>query len=147
MLKLVGSLGLAFAMADFRRRVRGAVRSGIFALCGATIFLIGLIFLLIAAHGWLSAVLNPAASAAIIGGVLIIVSLILFLLAARRPGEPGAGRSADTSPVGDAIHDGMSRFGAALQSDSPLRNPVLQAAGLAAVIGFLLGRRSKRDRE
>jgi hypothetical protein len=148
MLKLASSLGFALALADLRRRIRIWVRSGILAAAGAVVLLISFCFFLVALHLWISRLLNPIASAAIIGGVLLLIALILFLLAFGMKGGGAARRSmADQADdIGDAMQGGMSRFGAALGPGSPLKNPIFQAAGLAIIGGFLLGRKSKRGR-
>ena len=147
--KLASSIGLALAAADLKRRIRYIVRSGILGAVGALLAIIALCFFLVAAHLALSGWLNPIASAAIIGGVLLAIALILFFVATR-PMSKLAVKSAEANPaesVGDAIREGMAKLGeAAGASDSPLRNPVVQTAGIALMAGFLLGRRSRREK-
>jgi hypothetical protein len=142
MWKLASSIGLALALADLKARVRRLVTQGILGTIGAVFFLIGFCFLLVAAHLFLSEVLNPIASAAIIGGVLIIVALFLFLLA-RLKGSSGSARSSAARPANTA-EENMGRLGETFASTS-LANPMLVAAGFALLVGFLFGRRSKRD--
>jgi hypothetical protein len=150
MLKLASSIGLALAVADLKRRIRRGVRSGILGVFGAIFFVIALLFFLIAAHLWLSAVLNPIASAAIIGAVLLVIALVFFVLASSAVREPAKAHPVEDggSQFGDALREGMARLGAAAGSgQSPLRNPIFQAAGLAIIAGFLLGRKSKRRKD
>lgn len=146
MLKFASSIGLALAVADLKRRIRYFVRSGILGGVGLAILLIAVSFLLVALHLYLSDVLNPIASAAIIGGVLLLIALILFFIASR-PLKPRARTASGETPagqIGDALREGFSRLGeAAGAGASPLRNPVLPAAGIALFIGYLLGRRRK----
>ena len=150
MFKLLKSIGLALVVADLKRRIRYVVRSGILGLIGALVAIIALCFFLAAAHLYLSSLLNPIASAAIIGGVLLAIALILFFIASRPMSKsvPKPAEREPTAGVGDAIREGVAKFGeAAAASNSPLRNPVVQTAGMALIAGFLLGRRSKRDKD
>lgn len=148
MLKLASSLGFAMALADLRRRIRAWIRSGIFAAAGAVILLVSICFFLVALHLWFSQLLNPIASASIIGGVLLLIALILFVVAFGAKGSGSVTRSAadQADDIGGAMQDGMSRLSAALGPGSPLKNPIFQAAALAIIAGFVLGRKSKRDR-
>ena len=73
MLKLASSIGLALAVADLKRRIQHWVRSGVYGVVGAVFALIGLCFLLVALHLWLSVLLNPIASALIIGGLFVVI--------------------------------------------------------------------------
>ena len=148
MLKFASSIGFALALAEMKQRVRRLVTQGILGAVGAVFFLIGFCFLLAAAHLWLSRLLDPIASAAIIGGALIFVALVLFLIASakgkRRAPPPPPLRE---NPLGDAARDGMARLGEAIGSGQGLKNPALLVAGLALVAGFLLGRRGGGDKD
>jgi amino acid transporter len=147
MFKLASSIGFALALADLKRRIHHWVRSGIFGAIGFVLLLIGLCFLLVALHLYLSGLLNPIASAAIIGGVLVLFALILFFVASRPMDRTAKAASAEqpVGQIGDALREGMARLGQAAGSEgSPLRNPLLQAAGVALVVGYFLGRRGRR---
>lgn len=147
MFKLASSIGFALALADLKRRIHHWVRSGIFGAIGLALFLIGLCFLLVALHLYLSDLLSPIASASIIGGLLVLVALILFFMASR-PLKATTRTASPQEPVGqigDAVRDGWARLGQAAGSEgSPLRNPLLQAAGVALIVGYFLGRRGRR---
>ena len=147
MLKLVSSLGLALALADLKRRIRHWMRAGVFGAAGAVLALIGLCFLLVALHLWVSGLLNPIASAAIIGGVLVVIALILIFLASRPMAAraPAPTQVDPTASAGDTLQDAMARFGPA--GAAIARHPLFPAAAMALVAGFFLGRRSKRDRD
>jgi len=149
MFKLASSIGIALALADLKRRVRHFLRAGAVGLAGAILAVFALAFLLVAAHLYLSGLLNPIASAAIIGGVLLVIALILFFVASR-PLKPASAPRVEANPaagLGDTIGESLSRLSQAAGSDgSPLRNPIFQAAGLALIAGFFFGRRSKRDK-
>jgi hypothetical protein len=146
LLTLLRSVGLAVAVAELKRRMRALAARGVLGIVGLIIFVIALCFFLVAAHLYLSSLLNPIASAAIIGGVLLLIALILFFLASR-PIDAKARASGDgqAAQLGDAIKDGAARIGDAFSGgQSPLQNPVLLAAGFALLAGFLLGRRGRR---
>jgi hypothetical protein len=147
MLKLVSSLGLALALADIKRRIRHWMRAGVLGAVGAVLAVIALCFFLVALHLWLSGLLSPIASAAIIGAVLLVIALILFFLAsrpmaARAPAPPQPDPMAS---AGDTFQDAMTRFGPTAAAIA--RHPLFPAAAMALVAGFFLGRRSKRDRD
>ena len=145
MLKFASSIGLALAVANLKRRIRHFVRSGILGGIGLAVLLIAVSFLLVALHLYLSRLIDSIASAAVIGGVLLVIALILFFIASR-PMKARTKRTAADAPsqVADALREGFSRLGeAAGSAESPLRNPVLPAAGIALFIGYLLGRRRK----
>jgi len=142
MFKLASSLGLALALADLKRRIRHWVRSGILGAIGALLTIIALSFFLVAAHLALSRWLNPIASAAIIGGVLLIVALILLFLASRPMSKSAAPPAAESMKEAEAMPEGLAQFGGSL-----LRHPLFPAAATALVAGFFLGRQSKRRRD
>lgn len=150
MFKLASSIGFALALAELKQRIRHWVRSGMLGAVGGVILLIALCFLLVALHLYLSELLNPIASAGIIGGVLLLIAIILFFLASRpmraKPAAASAQKPAEG--IGDAFSDGLSKLGQmAGASGSPIRNPLFQAAGVALVVGYLLGRRGRRPKD
>ena len=153
MFKLASSIGFALALAELKQRIRHWIRSGIFGVVGAVIAVIALCFLLVALHLYLSSLLNPIASAAIMGGALLLIAIILFFMASRpMRAKPAAASAAQPAEgVGDAFSDGLSKLSQmAGGSGSPIRNPLFQAAGVALVVGYLLGRRgrgSPRDKD
>jgi energy-coupling factor transporter transmembrane protein EcfT len=150
LLTLIRSVGLAVALAELKRRVRAMAQRGVLGFVGAIVFVIALCFFLVAAHLYLSSLLNPIASAAIIGGVLLLIALILFFLASRPiDGKARASGDDQAAQLGDAIKDGAARIGDAFSGGGgggPLQNPVLLAAGFALFAGFLLGRQGRRRR-
>lgn len=150
MFKLASSIGFALALAELRQRIRHWVRSGILGAVGGVILVIALCFLLVALHLYLSILLNPIASAGIIGGVLLLIAVILFFLASRpmRAKPAAASAPSPTAGVGDAFSEGFAKLGQmAGGSGSPIRNPLFQAAGVALVAGYLLGRRGRRKKD
>jgi NADH:ubiquinone oxidoreductase subunit 6 (subunit J) len=140
MFKLASSIGLALALADLKRRIHYWVRTGILGAVGALFAVFALAFLLVAAHLSLSRLLNPIASAAIIGGVFLLIALILFFIASRPMTKRAPAPAEADSPVasvGDALRDGMARFG----------SPLFLSAAAALIAGIFLGRRTKRDKD
>jgi hypothetical protein len=143
MFKLASSIGLALALAELKLRIRHWIRSGIFGVVGAVIAVIALCFLLVALHLFLSDVLNPIASAAIIGGVLLLIALILFFVASRPMRSGGAPAAKPAAQGGDSFSDSLSRLGQMSGAGGLLSNPLLPIAGVALVVGYLLGRRGR----
>jgi hypothetical protein len=150
MFKLASSIGFALALAELRQRIRHWIKSGILGGVGGVILVIALCFLLVALHLYLSDLLSPIASASIIGGVLLLIAIILFFLASRpmRAKAAAASAQSSTAGAGDTISESISRLGQmAGASGSPIRNPLFQAAGVALVVGYLLGRRGRRQKD
>ena len=145
MLKLLQTVGLALAVANLKRRIRNLAVRGVFGAAGAIVLVVAICFFLVALHLWISDVLNPVASAAIIGGVLLAIALLLFFLASRPMREQASVAEQPLGQMGDMLSDGMARLNRAAGTEgSPLRNPVLQAASLALVAGLFLGWRGTR---
>jgi Putative Actinobacterial Holin-X, holin superfamily III len=142
MLKLASSIGIAFALAELKQRVRRVVTQGVLGAIGVAFLLIGICFLLVAAHLWLSQVLNPVASAAIIGGALLLIALIFFLVAGMK--GRGAARRPPPPPRVDTAEENLGRLGDALGA-APFASPALLIAGLALILGFVFGRRSRGE--
>jgi hypothetical protein len=143
MFKLASSIGLALAIAELKRRIHHWIRSGIFGAVGAVIAVIAICFLLVALHLFLSDVLNPIASAAIIGGVLLLIALILFFVASRPMRSGGAPAAKPALQGGDSFSDSLSRLSQMAGAGGLLSNPLLPIAGVALVVGYLLGRRGR----
>lgn len=144
---LLKTAGLAFAVANLKRRIRALAVKGILAGAAAVIAIVAICFLLVALHIWLSGLLNPVASAAIIGVVLLVIAGALLFLASR----PNAA-NASPIPVAPAAAGGEPGWAKLAQSftggEQPLASPVFQAAALALIAGFFLGRRRPdRDRD
>jgi hypothetical protein len=140
MLKLISSIGLALTLAEIKQRVRRLVTQGILSAIGLAFLLIGVCFLLVAGHLYLSKLLNPIASAAIIGGALLFVALIFFLVASAK----GSAAPRPAAAPRTSVDESMSRVGDALGGTS-FASPALMIAGLALLLGFLFGRRSGKS--
>jgi hypothetical protein len=144
MLKFASTVGLTLLLADLKRRIHHWVRSGIMGAIGALFAIFALAFLLVALHLFLSGLLNPIASAAIIGVVLLIVALVFFYVASR-PMRPAA--STGGEPMTDSLRDGMARLNESGIAASLFRHPLFPTAAAALLAGIFLGRRSKRDKD
>jgi len=141
MLKLISSIGLALTLAELKQRIRRLVTQGMLGAIGAVILLVGLIFLLVALHLWISVLLNPIASAAIIGGTLLFVALIFFLVAKAKGGAAAPSRPA---PAASRPQENLAGLADLLGSPA-LRNQALLVGGLALILGFMFGRRARGD--
>jgi amino acid transporter len=143
MFKLAGSVGLALAVANLKRRIRNlAVRSMLGAI-GVAVAIIALCFFLVTAHLSLSLWVGPIGSSAIIGGVLLVVALVLFFLASRPMREQARAVEQPAAHLTDALGGSFARISQMLGSRrSPLLSPVFLSAGLALVAGLFLGRRT-----
>ncbi len=136
-------MGLALAVAKLKQRIRSLAIRGTLGVAGLIVLIVSVCFFLVAAHLYLSELLNPIASAAIIGGALLLIALILFFLASRPLGEARAENPVEE--LSQTFQEGRERINDALGPEgSPLRSPVVQAAALAVVAGFFLGRRTNR---
>ena len=143
MIRLASSVGLALALANLRQRLRKIALRGGLAVAGAIVLVAAICFFLVAGHLYLSTHLNPIASAAIIGGVLLAIALLLLFLASRPIRDPDTDKR--LGEAGDKLREATARLTDALgPPGTPLRNPVVAAFGLTLVLGFLLGRRSRR---
>jgi hypothetical protein len=145
MFKLASSIGLALAVAELRLRIRHWIRSGIFGVVGAVILVIAICFLLVALHLYLSGLLNPIASAAIIGGVLLLIAIVLFFLASRPMRSASAPAAKPVSQTADTFSESLSRLGQMGGAGGLFANPLVPIAGVALVVGYLLGRRGRRS--
>jgi hypothetical protein len=137
--------GLALAVAELKQRIRGLAIKGALAAAGLLVAVIALCFFLVALHVLLSDAVGSAGSAAIIGGVLLLIALILFFIASR----PAKTTAASPLTGGTASGQSWGRLAqSATSGESPLMNPVFQAAALALAAGFFLGRkRPERDNQ
>jgi hypothetical protein len=137
--------GLALAVANLKQRIRALAIKGALAAAGLLISVIALCFFLVTLHVFLSEAVGSAGSAAIIGGVLHLIALVLFFIASR----PTTTSAAPAPLAGGAASQSWSRLAqSATSGESPLMNPVFQAAALALAAGFFLGRkRPERDDE
>ncbi|MCF1503954.1 phage holin family protein [Afifella sp. H1R] len=142
MLRLLSSISFAYGAANLRRRIRVMARQAILMAIGAVILLYALGFGLVTLHIWLSSLWGSLVSAGVIGAVLFVIGLIVLLLALRPHREQARSVEQPLSQMSATAHDTYDRVQRSLrQSGSPLANPVVQAAGIALIIGVLLGRR------
>jgi hypothetical protein len=119
------------------------VTRGALAVMGGLLLLAAATILLIAVYAVLAEWFGPIAAAAMIATLLVILGLFFLLLSARVARAQEFERS---SPASGAPLDGASGRVACPPTRSPLRNPIVQAAGVALAAGLLLGRRSKGKR-
>jgi hypothetical protein len=145
MLRLPRPVGLALAIAHWKRALRDIAIGTTIAAAGAALLVAALAFLLAAAHSWLAERLGVAGSAAIIGGALLMVGLLLIVFASRFV-EQSTAKERRPDEIADDRGDRAARAVAPSKA-SPFSNPLVQAASLAFLVGIVLGRRgSHRDR-
>ena len=147
MLKLAGTVGLALAVANLKRRIRVLAVRGILGAIGGIFVVAAAVFFLVAAHVWMSSHIGAVLSAAIIGGALLLIGLLLLFLASRPMREQSRAIEQPATQAGYALGESVASLAkAASAGGSPLKNPVFQASALALIAGIFLGRyRSRRD--
>ncbi|HEX9905722.1 MAG TPA: phage holin family protein [Propylenella sp.] len=143
MLKLASAVGLGLAAANLRRRIRGLAVRGMLGVVGIIILVIAVCFFLLAAHLYLSVLLDPIASAAIIAGILLAIALVLLFLASRPMRERARGVEQPAAEIRRAVNEGLAGLGLGAEG-SPLRSPVLLSSLFALLAGILLGSRASR---
>lgn len=141
MLKLLGSLGGSF-VAELKHKLRAVAVRGAFGIVGLVVLLAGLGFLLAAADIWLAGLYGPVIAASIVGGALLVLAIILFLLASR-PIEPAPKQRPAPADMFSQVGSGFAGLGrsAAEGEGSAIQNPAVLAAGFALLAGFMMGRR------
>ena len=150
-----------WAREEARRQIRYAALVGAIAVMGALAGLGALTVGLIALHSWLAPQVGSLASLGIIGGGLLLLMLILFLLAfsLRRPGlktrpslqvarpatlfATGADLGADQVIPGGK--DSLRLAAGTLREGT--RPELLGALALIAIAGVIAGRRLRRRQE
>ena len=147
MLKLAGTVGLALAVANLKRRIRVLAVRGILGAIGGIFVVAAAVFFLVAAHVWMSSHIGAVLSAAIIGGVLLLIGLLLLFLASRPMREQSRAIEQPATQAGYALGESVASLAkAAGAGGSPLKNPVFQASALALIAGIFLGRYRSRRR-
>jgi hypothetical protein len=133
---------MALAVANLKRRARVlAIRAGT-GVAGVIVLVFALAFLLVAAHLALSRFVDPIASAAIIGFVLLFIAVVLFFMASRPRREQAAAVENPVGEIGGFVSRGLKHLSSTSATEpNPLRNPVFQVSLLALAAGFFLGRR------
>ena len=142
MLKFAGTVGLAYAAANIKRRIRAAINQAVLAGI-ALVFLLGAAaFALIALHVWLSEEIGPMASAGLIAVILLLLAAIFLLLARREPRRQPPPAENVSEQLGETLQQGYARLAQAGGGGSPWTNPVVLGMAAALALGILLGRRS-----
>lgn len=139
--RLASLASFAVAQANMKARVKAAVRQGILGAVALVFFLSAFGFGLFAAFLWLARELDPIRAALIVMTALLLVGLIL-LFAASRPVKTKSPLDNPVETASEAVQSGLDRLKrSAKKADSPFKNPIVQLAALAALIGYLIGRR------
>ncbi|MBZ8132106.1 phage holin family protein [Afifella sp. IM 167] len=142
MFRLLSSISLAYGVANLRRRIRMLVMQAVLAAIALVILLFAIGYGLAALHIFLSGLWTPLISAGAIAGALLVIGLIVLILALRPRREQSRAVEKPMREVSAGAEHAYRRVQRSLtESGSPLANPVVQAAGVALIIGVLLGRR------
>jgi hypothetical protein len=145
-----------WAKTEARRRIRYTVRIAVLAAAGALALIGAVVVGLIALHAWLAAQWTPLIAHGMIGGGMLLLSLILFLaMAAGRPprvsGRPplrfatpaaALGALASGTRVGAAARSAQEGLHAASETvRQGSRSSLIGTLVLAGVLGFILSRK------
>jgi type VI protein secretion system component VasK len=138
MLGSITSTVLNLVKFDLRARLRAMTVTAVLTVIGVLLILTALGFGLALLYVWLAQMLGMPVALAVIGGACALLALILFAIAAWRPGPgtkpPRPERAADTAT--DRVLDDAL---AAIQGGS--REQMATALALALVTGMMLGRK------
>lgn len=140
MLKFASTVGLAYGVANLKRRIRAAVNQAALAAVALVFFLAAAIFGLIALHTWLAGEIGSVASAGLIAAVLLVIAAVFALLARREPRRQPPPATDVGEQLGATLQQSYARLAQA-SGGSPLTNPVVLGMGAAFLAGILLGRR------
>ena len=137
---------MALAVANLKRRIRVLVIRTAEGAAGVVVLVFALAFLLVSAHLGLSRFVDPIASAAIIGFVLLFMGVVLLFLASRPRREQSRAVEQPVGQMGSYVSQGLKYLSSTSATEpNPLRNPVFQVSLLALAAGFFLGRRRSDD--
>jgi hypothetical protein len=147
MLASITSTVLHLVSLDLRARLRAMTVTAVLTLIGVLLILTALGFGLALLYVWLKQMLGMVVALAIIGGGCVLLALILFAIAAWRPG-PGNRRARRAPPppprperaAGTATDRLVDDALSAMQQGS--REQMLAALALALVTGVILGRKA-----
>jgi hypothetical protein len=140
MLKFASTVGLAYAAANLKRRIRAAINQAILASIALVFVLGAAAFGLVALHIWLAGELGPIASAGLIAFILLVIGAVLALVA-RRPRGVQPRAEGPGEELQQTLQHGYARPARASREGSPLTNPVVLGMAAALLAGILLGRR------
>jgi hypothetical protein len=140
---MLGSV-LSLVGIDLKRQVRESVMTLVFALAGAILILLALGFGIAALHEWLERQYGLLPALGILGGAWAVLGLVFLMLAFLRP--KGRTRAAKSLPlhqpaaaIAQATEQAMHNATDVMREGS--RKQVFGALVIAAVAGFLIGRR------
>lgn len=139
MLASITSTVLNLVKLDLKTRLRAMTVTAVLMLIGVMLILTALGFGVALLYVWLKQMLGVVIALAIIGGACALLALILFAIAAWRPGpgrKPPRRERASSDTATDRVLDDAL---AAMQGGS--REQMVIALALALVTGMMLGRR------
>ena len=131
---------------DLKRQVRETTMTAVFALLGAILILVGLGFGIAALYEWLRSLYGTLPALGILGGAWAMLGLVFLILAFYRP--KGRKRAAaakavnlqdPAAAIAQATEQAVNNATGVVREGS--RKQVFGALVIAAVAGFLIGRR------
>ncbi|SEP61440.1 Putative Holin-X, holin superfamily III [Faunimonas pinastri] len=153
MFNLLRTVGLAYAVANLKERLKTLAIKGVLAVVALIVLLYALLFLLVCAFAALSHWVGPIGAAAIVAAVLIVIAVILVVVAMKMGASPGgsssktqAAAAMPTDQILNAARSGYERINNVARrsrSRAPWKNPIYQLAGAALLTGVIVGRRRK----
>lgn len=129
---------------DVKRQVRSAVMTIVFALLGAILILLALGFGIAALYEWLQLLYGTLPALGIIGGSGLVLGLVFLALAFLRPSGRKPRRAKvdlqdPAAAIAQATEHAVNNATGLVRDGS--RKQVFGAVVIAAVAGFLIGRR------
>ena len=138
---VLGLLGI-----DLKRQVREAVMTVVFALAGAILILLALGFGIAARYEWLKLHYGTLPALGILGGAWAVLGIVCFVIAFYRPKgrrRPAAAQAVNLQEpavaIAQAAEQAVHNATGVVREGS--RKQVFGALLIAAVAGFLIGRR------
>jgi hypothetical protein len=137
--QVLGLIGI-----DLKRKVREVVMTIVFALLGAILILLALGFGIAALHEWLKLLYGPLPALGILGGSGAVLGLVFLGLAFLRPkGRKRPQAAIDlqqpAAAIAEATEQAVNNATGLVREGS--RKQIFGAVAIAAVAGFLIGRR------
>jgi len=131
---------------DLKRQVRETTMTAVFALLGAILILVGLGFGIAALYEWLRSLYGTLPALGILGGAWAMLGLVFLILAFYRPKRRKRAAAVKAvnlqdpaAAIAQATEQAVNNATGVVREGS--RKQVFGALVIAAVAGFLIGRR------
>ena len=137
---------LSLVRIDLKRQVRETTMTAVFALLGAILILVGLGFGVAALYEWLRSLYGTLPALGILGGAWAMLGLVFLILAFYRPKRRRRAAAVKAvnlqdpaAAIAQATEQAVNNATGVVREGS--RKQVFGALVIAAVAGFLIGRR------